>query len=753
MALEHIGLQAILADEQFQQGLKRYADGVSRMETVTDRGASAMTKAWAVGGAAVAVGAAAVVAGAAAVVAISKQGLDALNDWGNQLDALGDVLGTTGEQSSTWAIAMKQVGLSVEEGAPALNFFVKQLDDVKAGMTGTAQAAGKGAPQFSPFQKALQSLGVSAFDAKGKLRPFDELMPDLMRAFQRMPDGVNKSALAMDLFGKNGTKFLDFLSQGEDGLAKATRLGKLYELTVSSEMVQATQDFQNALEVTNLGVRGFWVQIGSKVLPVATRFVNVLNDRLLPPLIAFAQKIAPKLGEVLGKGLILFEDLFDLLEGKGNMIPQLAGDLGAFAGALGLDEKAIASFVLSALNNLGQFKDWLVGFLPLLQSGDWGGVWERLVSGADKGWDLLQPILAQWGTQIWDWLEDAAAAAPGKAGELINGLVGFLVAHGPEAWGLATEWGSKLWDWLTDTALPALGGKGNELVAGVTQWVKDHGPEAWGLATEWGGHIWDWVTDAVTHAPENIFPLLQAAGSWLQTNWDSQVAPVLGEWGSKFWDWIFNPQTGALVTLGEKMLKLTEQFLAWTQSAEAQQQFNEIGYSAGTALVDAIAGFFESKEGEDAAGQAMLKFLFSLSRAQFNIEQGVRNIGFNIGKGLYDGIADAFEKYKPDIYKWLNDSADALMGNLNELAEKIVAALADALSKLRLPLPSFQMPSFQSSQLPTNTNAQQAAFLQMQAVPLSLVVKIGENEIQNAVVTWVSNEVQSQFNEASAALA
>ncbi len=752
MALEHIGLQAILADEQFQQGLKRYADGVSRMETVTDRGASTMTKAWAVGGAAVTVGAAAVVAGAAAVAVITKQGLDALNDWGNQLDALGDTLGTTGEQSSTWAIAMKQVGLNVEEGASGLNVFIRNLDNGGDAM-----------------KKALQTLGVNMHDANGNLRTFDDLMPDIMRAFSRMPDGVKKSALAMDLFGRSGTKFLDFLSQGEGGLEKATRLGKLYGLTVSSEMVQATQDSQNALQVTNLGIQGFWVQIGAKVLPVATRFVNVLNDRLLPPLIAFAQKIAPKLGEVLGKGLILFEDLFDLLEGKGNMIPQLAGDIGAFAGALGLNEEAVASFVSIALTNLNALKDWLVGFLPLLQKGDWGGVWERFASGVSNAWKNIQPILAEWAGKIWNWLEDAAAAAPARIGEFINGVATFLAEHGPGAWAQLSAWGTQFWNWLTETAVPMLATKAGELLAGIGDWIVKNGPGTWAALAAWGAQFWDWLTNPTTGAIINAGMELQkiatAIGTWASTAWDSTIQPALADWGTRFWNWLVDPENGAIAQLANKLNEVSDAILRWSDDPATQQAMYDAGYNLADQLIDAIGGFFDGKEGDARAVEVLEKLGTALFRAQLAMDRAKYDIGGKIAQGIYDRMAEWFAENSPkisaSIYEWLNKAADDLLANLNALAEKIGMGIANALAEFwkthPLTLPSLQLPQFSpTSYIPAGANggtAQQVAFQQMQAVPLSLVVKIGENEIQNAVVEWVSNEVQSQFSEATAALA
>lgn len=786
MGLELIGLQAILADENFQAGLRRYSEGVAQMETLSDRGASVMTKVWAVGSAAVAVGAAAVVAGVASIAAISKQGLDALTEWGNQLDALGDTMGTTGEQSSAWAIAMKQVGLNVEEGAGGLNAFIRNLDNLKNSSGGAALVTAKNAEaieslrerlddanvrldrakqklaaaekptqemqwavddaqkavnrlnaelsaatkmvpaaakEMTPFESALKTLGVRAFDANGKLRTFDDLMPEIMRAFSQMPDGVKKSALAMDLFGKSGTKFLDFLSQGDEGLQKAIELGKLYGLTMSSDMVQATQDFQNAMEISKMGMQGFWVQIGAKVLPVANRFVNFFNYKMLPPLIKFAQWIAPKLGEGLERVELIFEDFFALLSGE-NKLPQLAKNIGDLAGMFGLSETAVTDFVLKALTRLGQFKDWVVGFLPLLQKGDWGEVWKRLSDGVSNAWKTIQPILAEWGGKIWSWIEDAAAQAPARVGDFIGGLGAFLAEHGPGAWAQLQAWGTEFWSWLTD---PTKG--------------------------------------AIVNAGTELYKIATAIGTWASTAWDSTIQPALADWGTRFWNWLVDPENGAIAQLANKLNEVSDAILRWSDDPATQQAMYDAGYNLADQLIDAIGGFFDGKEGDARAVEVLEKLGTALFRAQLAMDRAKYDIGGKIAQGIYDRMAEWFAENSPkisaSIYEWLNKAADDLLANLNTLAEKIGMGIANALAEFwkthPLTLPSLQLPQFSpTSYIPAGANggtAQQVAFQQMQAVPLSLVVKIGENEIQNAVVEWVSNEVQSQFSEATAALA
>lgn len=343
MALEQIGLEAILKDENFQAGLKRYTDGIGQMSNVTDSGASALSRIGSAMSGAFVVSIGAATAALGAFVAMSKVGFDAVNDMIEPLDLLGDMFGMNGEEASKWSIAMQHVGLTVQEGAAGLNFFTKNLDDAKkAGAGGLVPAksaeqigklkeqladantqlqraqkkfaeakkptdamkyavedaqkkvnrlnaelkdgsrlvAGK-AEEMTPFQKALDKLGVSAFDSKGKLKTFDDIMPEVMDKFEKMPAGVNSTALAMDLFGaRGGTKFLDFLRQGNAGLENAKKFAQDFGYEIESDVVDGMEKLGFAFNDMNLGLKSISVSMGFAVLPTIKELVAAINNIL-----------------------------------------------------------------------------------------------------------------------------------------------------------------------------------------------------------------------------------------------------------------------------------------------------------------------------------------------------------------------------------------------------------------------------------------------------------------------------------------
>lgn len=77
------------------------------------------------------------------------------------------------------------------------------------------QAANGGKSQAELFQR----LGVSVTDAAGAVRSGDQLLVDLAARFAELPDGAEKSAMAIELFGRSGARLIPLLNSGADGIA------------------------------------------------------------------------------------------------------------------------------------------------------------------------------------------------------------------------------------------------------------------------------------------------------------------------------------------------------------------------------------------------------------------------------------------------------------------------------------------------------------------------------------------------------
>lgn len=705
-----IGLQALLQDKAFQDGVTRYTQGVSKMEKETERGASAMSHIWAAGGTAVLAGVGIVAAGIAGIVAASKIGLDSLQSWNNEINTLSDNLGTTGEESSKWAVAFAKVGLSVDEGGAGLNIFTKGLSEYNL-------AIQEGEGKTTPFGEALERLGVNAFDASGKLRTFEDITPELMDAFQDMPAGIEKSALAMKLFGRSGTKFIDFLSQGSEGLNEATQFAKTFGLELDTDLSNQVEDFGFQMNLVNLGLKGFWVIIGREVLPVAIRFADVLLHQIMPPLIAFAKEHAPKLaaaGELIGNTFMSIWNAVKLLA---------TGDF--TGGIFGLTEDA--PFV-TALLAVRELLLGVIGAVSNLASGDLSGTWDALSNSLQRFWDLLSLAASE----LWEQIEPGLIA---------------IAQH--------------FWDWLTLDVIPQIPTQLGMLVNGIVDWLKANGPALFNQLVTWGTAFWGWVTNpdgVLAKIPEHAFQITTSLASWLQTNWTTTVAPELNQWGAQFWDWV---EKIAIPALAQNLNPILIAFDTWAQSPETQNRLYFLGVDLATAVLNGIKGLFSGGSGLELTNLSIDALLESFQRAIPQKQSAIMDIGKQIGLGFRDGFIAWFNSddavaIRQANFEWLVRAIDGL--DFHSIAQRIVQGIIDALSGMSLNLPDIfgqaatTPPPSTTGGSSTSTSPPSQAPGMIQAVPLSLNIQIGENQISEAVATWANNAVGATVGEALAAL-
>ena len=112
----------------------------------------------------------------------------------------------------------------------------------------------------NPIAKALKKLGVEAFDAQGNIRGFEELMPEIMDAFAKLPEGVDASAIAIQLFGRSGLEFMEFLRLGREGLDDMGRLAKEFGIEADPDKVK---EYGKQWKILGLAVEGIKLMIGN----------------------------------------------------------------------------------------------------------------------------------------------------------------------------------------------------------------------------------------------------------------------------------------------------------------------------------------------------------------------------------------------------------------------------------------------------------------------------------------------------------
>ncbi len=282
----------------------------------------------------------------AGLVAMAKGAIDAADN----MNDMSQKTGVSVERLSQFDQAARMSGTSIEGVGSALVKLNRGLVDGKA-------------------QEALQGIGISATDAAGKLKPTDQILLEVANKFAAMPDGAEKSALAMQLFGKAGADMIPMLNMGDEAI-------KQLAVTMTSDFAKGADNFNDKMEKLNTKFQQLGVEVGSALMPHLER----LADGLLGIISAFERLPAPVQGLIVGIGALAaaFVVLAPAISAVISLAGALAGlQLGAtIAGWLG----AVGPMIAGITAAFGGLMAWITGtLLPFL-----AGVFSGPV-----GWTIL----------------------------------------------------------------------------------------------------------------------------------------------------------------------------------------------------------------------------------------------------------------------------------------------------------------------------------------------------------------------------
>lgn len=351
-------LRAILSLESaaFTSGLKQAQKGLTNFSASARKLGGQMQK----------VGAVASIAGAAIVA-----GLKGAIDSADALDELSQKIGVPVEQLSALQYAFEKSGVSSETMAAGVGKLSKAMAAAADGNKASA--------------KMFADLGIKVTDATGALRPAADVMADVAGVFAAMPDGAEKTALAMELFGKSGAEMIPALNEGKAGLAGLMDEARKLGIVIDSETAASAGKFNDNLFTLGAAASGLAVQIAADLLPTLQKISDFLVDMakayadLSPGMQEFIANVA---GAVVVGG--------PLLVGLGLMVSAIGHVGAAFA--------ALSALILA--NPLGAAVALIAGGAFLIwYNWDWlkekfSEIWQSIKDKAVAAWDYIKTTIA-----------------------------------------------------------------------------------------------------------------------------------------------------------------------------------------------------------------------------------------------------------------------------------------------------------------------------------------------------------------------
>ncbi|MCJ7510781.1 MAG: hypothetical protein MUP14_07845 [Dehalococcoidia bacterium] len=338
--------------------------------------------------------------------------IKATQELGMSVNKLSRETGLTVEASSQLLFAFKHVGLDAADSSKSIGIFAKKLKGVSDEETGVI-TGGKSTAAV------LADIGIQALDASGGIRPLSELLPAVADQFKTMPNGLEKTGLAMQLFGRSGKDMIPLLNQGSQGLkelaAEADKLG----VTLTAANVGAIKQFTYAQRDMQEAITGVKMQIGMALMPALTRLMEGFIS-IQPTMREFVSTLISGFQKAVGACepvTKVIGDLFGLL-GRKDLIAIFAALSAAIVvGFLAIAASAVVAFIAENAALLG---------IPIAVAAEVAAI-TLLVRHWDAVWGAMQKAPAA----ILNWLKDNW----GKVLiAIITGPIGVLVMNWSRIW-------------------------------------------------------------------------------------------------------------------------------------------------------------------------------------------------------------------------------------------------------------------------------------------------------------------------------
>lgn len=129
--------------------------------------------------------------------------------------------------------------------------------------------------------QAFKTLGVEIRNTDGSLRSQDDVMKDVIRQFEKMEQGVEKSALAQDMFGRSAQDLMPMLNQQTGSMDALIKKANDMGAVMSDDAVTAA------------------VVLGDTIADLKTSISSLLNT-VIAPFVPALQKVAEWMSNLSG---------------------------------------------------------------------------------------------------------------------------------------------------------------------------------------------------------------------------------------------------------------------------------------------------------------------------------------------------------------------------------------------------------------------------------------------------------------------
>jgi hypothetical protein len=251
MAMNMDALLRIKADVQGENNIRRLGNSMQGLQgQVKNAQLSFNNLKGAVAGFGAAIAGSAIVGGLTAIV---KQSIDA----GDSLNRLQMITGISAKSLTGIANEAELADVSMES--------------LGKGLTKLNVSIAKAANGNADLAQKFKDLGINVRDANGNVKPTDQVLKQLANRFADMPDGAQKAAAAVALFGKSGADLIPLLNDGAAAMEKFT-------YKVSDDFAARSDLFNDSVTTLGIKTKGFGLELTDALLPALQSVLNEFSN-------------------------------------------------------------------------------------------------------------------------------------------------------------------------------------------------------------------------------------------------------------------------------------------------------------------------------------------------------------------------------------------------------------------------------------------------------------------------------------------
>jgi hypothetical protein len=193
-------------------------------------------------------------AGAAAIGGLVMKTTESLD----RIDKLSQKIGMSRKAFQEWDYVLGQNGISIEVLQGGFKTMTNLVDDLMKGGKGATDSFGK--------------LGLSADKLRGKTQ--DEIFSTVISELQKMPEGVERAALANDLLGRSASELAPLLNAGADATEELKNRASELGLIMDDETIAAGVKFNDTMDDIKRSLGAAAMQIGAQFIPKAQAMLD-----------------------------------------------------------------------------------------------------------------------------------------------------------------------------------------------------------------------------------------------------------------------------------------------------------------------------------------------------------------------------------------------------------------------------------------------------------------------------------------------